>query len=451
LIGGARRGARGGARRGPRSFPLPTAVVVGVGDELLFGQTVDTNGAWLAQELSKLGFRVLRRWAVADRREEIQETVSQGLALADLVLLTGGLGPTPDDLTRPAVAELLDAPLEEDPALVAMLEERSRARGDDSLPTNNRLMAMVPKGAQLLENPRGAAPGLVLGGVKGWRTGGKEGGLVILLPGPPREVEGIYNLSLSPFLKDAFGDRLAPVYHRMVFTTGIPESVLSLKMAPLLPEELGPVSIAFLPDLRGVRIRFTALGVDEAEARRWFDLLEESLRVLLEPFRFESPSGDLAEAVGLSLLSVGATLAVAESCTGGLVAKRITDYPGSSRYFLGGVIAYDNAVKVGQLGISQELLDVEGAVSQGVAEGMATGVARLFGAQAGIGVTGVAGPGGGTEEKPVGTVWYAASLGGRVVSRMERILGDRDSVRERGAQAALALLFNLLEGRVPWA
>ena len=420
-------------------MPPPTAVVVGVGDELLFGQTVDTNGAWLAQELSSLGFSVLRRWLVADRSDEIQAAVTQGMDLSELVILTGGLGPTPDDLTRPAVAELLNAPLQEDPKLVTELEERAQARGYDALPANNRLMALVPKGARVLGNPKGAAPGLALEG--------RDGSVVVLLPGPPREVKGIYPHSVLPFLMDAFRTRLAPAYHRMILTTGVPESVLSREIAPLLPPDLGPVSIAFLPDLRGVRVRFTARGINEAEAERRFDLLEEPLKAILDPYRFQASSGELAEALGASLLAAGAKLAVAESCTGGLIAKRITDHPGSSRYFLGGVIAYDNAVKVEQLGISEEILEAEGAVSQAVAESMAYGVARRFGAQAGIGITGIAGPGGGTEAKPVGTIWFAASFKCQTVSRHERFLGDRDAVRELGAQAAMALLLRLLEGR----
>lgn len=418
-------------------LPPPRAVVVGVGDELLFGQTIDTNGAWLAQELSGIGLQVIRRWVVADVREEIQEAVAQGLELGDLVLLTGGLGPTPDDLTRPAVAEVLKAPLEEDPALLAALEERSRARGYPDLPPNNRLMALIPRGARVLENPQGAAPGLILDG--------GDGKACILLPGPPREMMGTFAIGVPPFLRETFGSRLAPAYHRVIHTTGIPESVLARKMEPLLPPDMGPVSIAFLPELRGVRIRLTVRGGEEAEARSWFDLVEKPLKKLLEPYRFHAASGELAEALGASLLSARATLAVAESCTGGLIAKRITDHPGSSRYFLGGVIAYDNAVKVELLGVPEELLEKEGAVSESVAEAMARGVARRFGAQAGIGVTGVAGPGGGTEEKPVGTVWYAACFRDRTVARHERILGDRETVRERGAQGAMDLLFRLLE------
>lgn len=419
----------------------PVAIVVGVGDELLLGQTVDTNGAWLSRELSELGFRVISRFIVGDIREEIQGAVTKGLEETDLVVLTGGLGPTPDDLTRPSVAEVMKAPLQEDSALVALLEGRHKARGFGPLPANNRLMALVPTGAKVLPNPMGAAPGLVLDG--------KGGGTVVLLPGPPREMRGTFSEGVRPFLSGRFGERLIPAYHRTVYTTGIPESLLETKMTPLLPEDMGPVTLAFLPDLRGVRLRFSVRGHPESEAVEWVKRVLEPLEELLSEYRFEAASGDLAEALGEALIQAGATLAVAESCTGGLIGKRMTDHAGSSRYFLGGILAYDNRIKVGELGVPDELLARDGAVSQGVAEAMASGVAHRFGADAGIGITGVAGPGGGTGQKPVGTVWIAATFRGKTVSSREALPGDREYVRERGAQAALALLFRLLGEETP--
>ena len=416
----------------------PGAVVIGVGDELLLGQTVDTNGAWIARELSDLGFRVLRRWVVADVKEEIQGALREGFEMGDLVLLTGGLGPTVDDLTRPSVAEALDAPLEEDAALVSALEEDFRVRGYGNLPDTTRLMAQVPRGARVLGNPQGSAPGLVL------NPGGEK--VCVLLPGPPVEMKAIFTKGVAPLLQKTFGDALQPAFHRNIFTTGIPESLLAQKMEPLLPDESEAVSVAFLPDRRGVRLRLTTRGVGRAEAGARFDELEERFAELLKPYRYESEHGDLAEALGEELNAAGVRLAVAESCTGGLISKRITDIPGSSRYFLGGVIAYDNEAKIRELGVHVRGLEREGAVSRVVAEEMAEGVARRFGAEAGIGITGVAGPGGGTEEKPVGTVWFAATLAGETRARERRFSGDRESVRERAAQAAMALLHGMLEG-----
>jgi nicotinamide-nucleotide amidase len=205
--------------------------------------------------------------------------------------------------------------------------------------------------------------------------------------------------------------------------------------------------MAFLPDLRGVRLRLTARGVSSDEATSLFETIEERLDGVLAPYRYRAESGDLAEALGRALDAAGITVAVAESCTGGLIAKRITDQPGSSRYFRGGVVAYADEVKTRHLSVSGDLLLRHGAVSRAVASAMALSVAGLMGVQAGIGVTGVAGPGGGSEEKPVGTVCYAAALEGTVAVRKQRFLGNREAVRERAAQAAMALLLALVEGR----
>ena len=423
--------------RGRNAGSIPGAVVVGVGDELLLGQTVDTNGAWLAGQLSDLGLNVIRRWVVGDVESEIQEALEEGLRLADVVIFTGGLGPTVDDLTRPTIARALESPLREDAELLAALEANFRARGYGDLPDTTRLMAQVPDGATVLENPQGSAPGLALA------TGG--GKACVLLPGPPREMKAIFSLGVVPYLRDAFGEALAPAFHRNIYTTGIPESLLAHKMEAFLPPDHGPVSIAFLPDRRGVRLRLTTRGVDRTEAEERFDELEGRLAHLLAPYRYPSERGDLAEALGQALDSSGVTLAVAESCTGGLIGKRITDIPGSSHYFMGGIIAYDNEVKIRELGIRREELDREGAVSRVVAEGMARGVAQRFGTRAGIGITGVAGPGGGSGEKPVGTVWYSVILDGETLARERQFPGDRESVRERSAQAAMDLLYRMLE------
>jgi len=417
----------------------PAAAVVTVGDELLLGRTVDTNAAWLGRELAGLGIPVVRRHTVADEAGEIRLALSDALGVADLVLVTGGLGPTPDDLTRDAVAELLGRPLEVDAGVLEAIHRRFREHGIEELPGPNRRVAEVPRGARKLTNPVGTAPGLAM--VEGGR-------LVVLLPGVPRELKGIFRTDLVGVLRAHFGERMVPVHTRSIRTTGIPESLLSQRIAERLGDGLGPLRLAFLPDERGVDLRLTAVGLARDEAERRFDAVEERLAEVLDPWRFEAPDGDLVEAVTTALRVRGKTLAVAESCTGGLIAKRITDLAGVSDVFLGGVVAYANAVKVGQLGVPEALLEAHGAVSEDVARAMAGGVARALGADAGVGVTGVAGPGGGTEDKPVGTVCWAASYEGRTVVRSGRFPGDRSSVRERSAQAALFLLLRLVEGRV---
>lgn len=413
--------------------------MVTVGDELLLGRTVDTNAAWLGRELAEQGIPVVRRHTVADRPDEIRRAVSDALEAADLVLVTGGLGPTPDDLTRDAVADLLGRPLEEDPEVLESIHRRFREHGIEELPGPNRRVAQVPRGARKLTNPVGTAPGLAM--AEGER-------LVVLLPGVPRELKGIFQTDLVAALRAHFGDRMVPVHTRSIRTTGIPESLLSQRIGDRLTEGLGPLSLAFLPDERGVDLRLTAVGLDRGVAERRFDEVEERLADILDPWRFEAPEGDLVESVAQALRAAGRTLAVAESCTGGLIAKRVTDLAGASDVFLGGVVAYANEVKAGQLGVPVDVLETHGAVSEPVARAMAEGVARALDTDAGIGVTGIAGPGGGTEEKPVGTVCWAATLHGRTVAKTGRFPGDRESVRERSAQAALFLLLRLLEGRV---
>ncbi|MCG6956741.1 MAG: CinA family nicotinamide mononucleotide deamidase-related protein [Gemmatimonadetes bacterium] len=416
------------------------ATVVTVGDELLLGQTVDTNAAWLGRELASRGVRVLRRWTVADDTQEIRSAVAAATRDADLVVVTGGLGPTPDDMTRDVVAELLGLPLIEDHDVLDRIRARYHEAGMGKPPESTRRLAQVPKGARKLTNPHGTAPGLAMEA--------EGGALVVLLPGIPRELRGIFLGDLDALLSHRFGSRLPPVHLHLVHTTGIPESRLAQRVAEKLPDGAAPASLAFLPDVRGVDLRFTMHGLSEADAEDHVRVLEDTLREVLEPWRFEAGSGDLAEAVAAALRMRGKLLAVAESCTGGLVMKRLTDVPGASDVLVGGVVAYANEVKAGVLGVDAVVLAREGAVSEAVARGMALEVAHSLHADAGIGVTGVAGPGGGTDAKPVGTVWYAAALDGRSVTKMERFPGDRESVRERAGQAALFLLLRLLDGRI---
>lgn len=418
----------------------PSAAIVSVGDELLYGETGDTNGTWLAQRLSLLGLQVLCRWVVGDVPAGIRQAVHDALETAEVVLVTGGLGPTPDDLTREAVAELLGISLDLDPGLLEKLKTRFRARGYAELPEESQSMAEVPRGGTVLPNPHGAAPGLAMES--------PEGRLCILLPGVPKEMRGIFGQGVEPLLRKRLSTRLSPARHRMIHTFGVPESVLASEIREVLPADLGDVSLAYLPDLLGLRLRLTARGTGgEADAEASLQGMEDLLDPVLTKYRYEAKSGDLAEAVGTALLRTGDTLAVAESCTGGLISKRMTDLPGSSRYFLGGVVAYANEVKTGVLGVDEGLIRKDGVVGEAVAKALAEGVARKLEASVGMGVTGIAGPDGNTPGKPVGTVCYAVSLGGETVARREVFPGNREAVRERAGHAALALLLRLLEGR----
>lgn len=438
-MGGGASGAGNGEPGGPEVVGVRT-VLVTVGDELLLGQTVNTNAAWLARELWDLGVEVVRSVTVGDGKDEIRAAVEEACGTGDLVIVTGGLGPTEDDRTREAVATLFGRELKVDERLLRLLERRFEEAGFGELPPRNVSQAEVPRGAEALPNPHGTAPGLVLD---------EEGVTVALLPGVPREMRGIFRESLSGRLRETFRRRLRAAHHRVIHTTGIAESVLAERVDEQLPGETGPVSVAFLPDERGVDLRLTVRGVtDEEEAGAWLDRVEEALEPVVRKYRFEAPeTGDLVEAVARALESSGWTLAVAESCTGGLVAKRLTDRAGSSAYFAGGVVAYDDRIKVELLDVDPAVLEERGAVSEEVARALALGVARRLDTDAGVGITGIAGPGGGTEEKPVGTVSFAACVGGEVETRIRRFPGDRESVRERSGQAALALLLRLLERR----
>ena len=412
------------------------AAVVAVGEELLSGQTTDTNGPWLGKKLAALGAPVVRRWVVGDDADAIQAALSEALDVADLIVVTGGLGPTRDDLTRPAVADFLDLDLHTDPRIVDDLRRRFQAYGVGDLPASNLSQAEVPRGAQVLENARGTAPGLLME---------HEGRCVALLPGVPREMRVIFDEVLADVICDRFEDRLVPLVHRSLYTTGIAESVLGERVEEVragLPQE---VDLAFLPSLRGVSIRIST----RARAGLAAKLLDEAQAVLdpvVARYRIGMEKSDLVEAVADVLTSGSHTLAVAESCTGGLMAKRITDLPGSSTYFRGGVIAYADHVKLELLGVEEAVLVESGAVSEAVVAGMARGVADLLKADVGVGITGVAGPDGGTPDKPVGTVWIAVAVQGSVRTSHRVFPGDREAVRERASQAALLLLYGALEG-----
>ena len=414
--------------------PGTHSAVVAVGEELLSGQTTDTNGSWLSERLASLGAPVLRRWVVGDHSSEIQDAVSAAVDVAELVILTGGLGPTEDDLTRQAVADCLGLELILDHRLLQELRDRFRVRGHGELPPSNLVQAEVPEGAEVLPNARGSAPGL-------WIDVG--GRFVVLLPGVPREMRHMFDEELAPRVLERFGSRLAPLIERTFHTTGIPESVLGERIETVRDQIPSGVRIASLPDLRGVSIRISTSSTSERSLR--LDRAEAVLDPIIGPYRFDAVGGDFVEALARQLIDAGLSMSVAESCTGGLMAKRLTDLPGSSAYFHGGVVAYADRVKIDVLGVEQTALMGEGAVSETVAVGMARGVAELLGADIGVGVTGVAGPEGGTAEKPVGLVWYAASVRGRVESANKVFAGDREAVRERAGQAAFLLVSQMLK------
>ncbi len=411
--------------------------LVTIGTELLLGFTVDSNAADIARALAPIGARVVRRTTVADEGEAIAAAVREALARTGFVITTGGLGPTRDDISKHAIAALFGMPLELDQGYLAQLRERFEKLGRGPMPESNRSQAEVPRGAVVLANRWGSAPGL-------WLEGGP--GVAVLLPGVPREARGLLEHEVLPRIRErvtrAHG---APVVtlSRTLRTTGIGESAIADRIGAL-EERFAPVTLAYLPGIDGVDLRLTAWGVPPAEGERLLARAAETLAPLLGDHYYGDDNRDLAALVLERLERRGVKLAVAESCTGGILGERLTAIPGASRTFVGGVVAYANELKVSALGVPEALIAQHGAVSEPVARAMAEGAARTFRAGASLAVTGIAGPSGGTPEKPVGTVWLAACLDGRCESVQRRLLGGRDEIRRRAAQAALDLIRRML-------
>jgi competence/damage-inducible protein CinA-like protein len=409
--------------------------VLTIGTELLLGQIVDTNAAELGRALAAAGVEVVRHTSVADRPEAIRAAVADALDRTGFVLTTGGLGPTRDDITKRAVAALLGKPLELDAAVLRALEDRFHRLGRP-MPAINRTQAEVPAGATVLPNPRGTAPGL-------WIE--DRGRVVVMLPGVPSEMRGLLAEEVVPRLAQRSPGVV--VRSRTVRTTGIAESALAERVGAI-EEELAPLTLAYLPSVEGVDLRVTAWGLPAGEAEGRLAAAAQQLRERAGEHVYGVDGTDLAAVVLEQLRARRERLVIAESCTGGLLSGRITAVPGSSDVFLGGVVAYDNVIKSGMLEVPPELLERHGAVSEEVVRAMVQGVQRQFAVAAALAITGIAGPTGGTSDKPVGTVWFAArhAADERAVTRV--FPGDRAEIRARASQAALDLLRRLLTGTV---
>ncbi len=412
--------------------------LITIGDELLLGFTIDTNAAHIARTLAASGVEIVRRATVGDEAGKIAQAVREALDRTGAVITTGGLGPTSDDLTKPAIARIFGREMKLDEAFAAKLEERWRARFPNSrFPATNRSQAEIPEGARILTNRHGTAPGIWLEDEKGrW---------VAMMPGVPREMRGMLSEELLPAIKSratGAGEE-SVVLSGTLRTTGIAESAIAELLGPdfLGPAstELGSLPLAFLPGVTGVDLRVTAKGFPRARAAALIQEAILKLKTRVSAYAYGEDDADLAAVVLEQCRAVGYKLAVAESCTGGLLGERLTNIPGSSDVFLGGVIAYHNDVKRNLLGVSREDLEKHGAVSEEVAVQMAAGVREKLGADIGISVTGIAGPGGGTADKPVGLVWVAVHASG-VKARRFHVVGDRAEIRQRAAQAALEMV-----------
>lgn len=416
--------------------------LVSIGDELLLGFTIDTNAAYFARTAAAQGICVVRRATVGDDAAMIAAAVRDARDRTGAVITSGGLGPTADDLTKPALAELFGRRMTLDESILDALRARWKARGwPGELPMANRGQAMIPAGATVLTNRHGSAPGIWLEDERGrW---------VAMLPGVPREFRGMTTDELLPRLaaRVAATGGGTVVRSRTLRTTGIAESAVADLVGALARDSLG-VPLAYLPGADGVDLRLTVRDVPAAEADARLEAAAAALRAVVGPWVYGEDETDLAALVLESLRARGMKLAVAESCTGGMLGMRLTAIAGSSDVVVGGIIAYDDAIKIHQLGVRTGTLRAHGAVSEATAREMAAGVrTRLgvdVGVDVGVSVTGIAGPGGGTPEKPVGTFCVAVDVRGEVQSYATATVGDRHEVRQRAAQAALALVLRSL-------
>ncbi|HEV2378833.1 MAG TPA: competence/damage-inducible protein A [Terriglobia bacterium] len=403
------------------------AEIIAVGSELLTPYRQDTNSLYLTGKLNSLGITVSFKTIVGDHRNRLAEVVRLALARSELIILSGGLGPTEDDLNREVVAEVLGRRL----LLVEDIRKRMRerwARLGRAMPENNLRQAMVPEGAEWLENQRGTAPGL-------WIE--HDGSILVLLPGPPWELEPMFETSCMPRLKPRSGGR--SLRSRVYKIVGLPESEVDRRIAPAYKLYENPQT-TILSVLGTIEVHLQAQGSNEAEAEAALSDLGDKIELALGDHIFSSGGESLEEVVGMYLVMKRKTVALAESCTGGLVAERLTRIAGSSAFFLGGVVCYSNELKTRLVGVPPELIAALGAVSKAVAQALAEGIRRRTGATIGLAITGIAGPGGGTPEKPVGLVFIALADERSTEVRQFQFPGDRERIRTWSAVAGLEMI-----------
>jgi nicotinamide-nucleotide amidase len=406
--------------------------IVTIGNEVLAGRTVDTNFVFLARALETASVLVGWHTTVGDQGERIADALRLALERADAVVATGGLGPTPDDLTRKAVSTLLGRPLQLDERVREHIHERARRTGRKLSPAAES-QALIPLGAEAWPNALGTAPGILIV---------HRGKPLILLPGVPAEMEALAVAFVVPYLRERTG-RLVETF--TLRTAGAYETWLHQKIGQM-PQEWPGASLAYLPSYFGVDLRVTVAGADPAAVRESATRAYDQLRKKVQAVVYAEGTQGIEEVVGEALVAKGWRLAAAESCTGGLLARRITDVPGSSRYFERGYVTYSNESKVELVGVKPADLEAHGAVSAPVAEQLARGARERAKVDVGVGITGVAGPDGGSEEKPVGTVFIAVSSPVGEVVRAYRFMGTRRTIRERAAQTALDLVRRSLTG-----
>ena len=408
------------------------AGIIIIGDEILIGQVVDINSSWISREMNKIGFRTETVITVGDDGKSISDAIDRCLEVADVVFMTGGLGPTKDDITKKVICEKFGTELVLNEAVLANVAEMLGRRGI-AMTENNRGQALVPATATVINNAVGTAPGIMME---------RNGKLLFSMPGVPFEMRYLMEHEIIPLIKKHYN--LKPVYHKTLLLTGIAESILAEKISDWEDSLAKNVRLAYLPAYSSIRLRLSVYQPDDTIESYINAKVEELKRIVPENIiAYEDIK--LEELVGKLLKDKHCTVATAESCTGGKVASLITSVSGSSEYYKGSVVSYCNEVKADVLGVSRADLEKYGAVSSTVAEQMASGVRRLLTTDYAVATTGIAGPTGGSDEKPVGTVWIAVATPTKVVSRKYVFGKDRSINIERFAASALSMLIVEME------
>ncbi len=411
------------------------AQIISIGDELLIGQTVNTNASFVGAKLTDIGVEVKKVITTSDEMDAILSDLDTALQRSDIVIVTGGLGPTHDDITREAICRFFKCGMREDPDVLEDIKERFNRFGRPLTPTNKD-QAMVPECCEAIRNFNGTAPGF-------WIE--QNGKIVAVMPGVPREMQAMMENFVIPNIKARYADKLRQIVRLNILTTGIAESNLFDKLSPV-DEVLKDVKVAFLPNLGGVKIRLTGEGSSLDEAREKVDAASQQVRLRVGRYVYGTGEDELSQVIGNLLKDRQMTIAVAESCTGGNISNMITDRSGSSEYFERGVIAYSNAAKVEILQVDEDLIQMKGAVSEEVALEMAKGVRSISGTDLGVSITGILGPKGATTTKPVGLIYIAVASHENAVVKKYNFGGTRLENKIRSTYAALELVRKFILG-----
>jgi len=408
------------------------SALITIGDEILIGQVTDTNAVWIAKQLNLIGIRVGEMVSISDDPEQINETLDRYMGKYELLIMTGGLGPTKDDLTKQTLAGYFNSRLVTVPEVLEKIKKFFEERGRKLIDSNIR-QADVPEVCIPLENNHGTAPGM-------WFE--RDGSILVALPGVPYEMKGLMEEEVLPRIREKV--KVPDVVHRTIMTQGVPESYLAEILKKWESGLPGCVKLAYLPRPGIVRLRLTLTGKCAGESREMLKDIEGRLLKIIPQHVFGYDDISLEESLGNLLLGKKLTMAVSESCTGGNIARMVTSVPGCSRYFTGAVVAYQNKVKTEVLNVDQAVINKHGAVSREVVEQMATGVMKRFGSDTAMATSGIAGPDGGTAEKPVGTTWIAVAYREKVHSKRYQFGGTRDRIITQASLTAMQMLRRLI-------